>query len=1098
MAIFIDTDLFDGYFITNNKFNKSLRNENIINKFWLNQLCDVSVFSKEYEKAVFYNELKDCNIKSKERDAYFFNAENDTSLSHFFIKSLILPSFEKTYNFQNGSKLIQPNIFNFWNKADIYRYKLNDNGYKLFNNKRYISYNAHKSICLKQFYNQTLFILNSCDKNSSLPGMYINLSNTFMNYINEHLQNLLQDEYNIAMMLKDFNSSQMKVQILHKKSVSSITLCDTLDTSVEYWSIDKVIKFLNINNHNLTLIWSIIYNLELSIYYCHNNLYFKVHQITALKYYVEEFLKEYIPVRKLNELLHKSRPIKKLSCEIVAPPAMLYYIMPENNRGFYFIKKISLNLLDELYNEDINCNSFLTEAEVKGDLYILPSIIPVSLACILLHLEKRELNEINKTHILYTDDSMLFCKRYAVIKLYDLQKFFQDNYVLEERVQDYLKLNITNFSEKDREILSTVVTYNAPNYVMYMKEYKDIQNNNRAYKKEDILQLREFFHITRNAQYDIKIDNDISCKDPYQTYLMRVVPLGLISTLEQISKPSAELWDSFVKLQLIFQQCSEKTINYKINQYIKTLNILFHILQENEISEFSNLQTGILNRCLKNVASVTYTNILVGFFKFAAIEYNSQGVKIKYRYKELKSPINTKSKPDDFLPEIYSFTEYSKVFNYCNDYYTHIEIAVNEILDNGTCIYASTWFYVMSHLNNAWRSHDFSMFPYIDILDVINRSTDNDARWFLNNKMTKSDATIISLRIQNNPKIISKTKKYTRFVCSDELLESYTTVYSLLVLYTTKYLSIETEFINHFENKYNGVNKSQLDYFFLNLGVHNYRFKSKKMNKTLLSMIDFLENFYVNNDVDIERRQAMLLRSHVEPTSTVHYIQKTKEVFDRITNMICARGEFGYAYEMIVKSVIDTENKLCPEDMTDKIREIRYMLPNMKDMDILYGFLNYTHKEQAEINEYINSLPLEELQSTLTKLYINHLGSKTDKYLSCIHNSCQKSQGRNDDCTHCIFHIPTIYTLTIICQSIQDDILCYQDATNEITLKKIINRIIKKSRDVLWGRQKYGDDVIREVLVISGTDYEHFLIILNNFHINQKKMEQIVGDKKDA
>lgn len=42
------------------------------------------------------------------------------------------------------------------------------------------------------------------------------------------------------------------------------------------------------------------------------------------------------------------------------------------------------------------------------------------------------------------------------------------------------------------------------------------------------------------------------------------------------------------------------------------------------------------------------------------------------------------------------------------------------------------------------------------------------------------------------------------------------------------------------------------------------------------------------------------------------------------------------------------------------------MLPNMKDMDILYGYLNYTHKEQAETNAYINALPLDELQTMPT------------------------------------------------------------------------------------------------------------------------------------
>jgi integrase len=468
--------------------------------------------------------------------------------------------------------------------------------------------------------------------------------------------------------------------------------------------------------------------------------------------------------------------------------------MPENYRGFYFIKKISLELLDEVYNESVNYNTFLTNAEIKSDLTILPTKILSSFASILLNIESYWFNELDQNHSLYADNSNLFCKRDTVIKLIEQQKYHKDTFILEDKIREFLKLEIDRFTETDKDVLKTINVYNAPDYIMHMSGNKGIVNN-RAYRKEDVISIKEFLHVSRNTQYDVKVDNDISSKYPYQTYLIPLEPLGLIRTLEQISKPSADIWDKFVKLQLKFQQCSEKTINIKINQYIKTLNIIINLLQANEVSEFSCLQTGILNRWLKNINSVTYSSILIGFFKFAAIEYISQGKKIKYRYKELKPYNNTKSKPDDLLPEIYSFTEYSKLFNYCNDYYTHIEIAVNEILDYGTCTYASTWFYVMSHLNNAWRSNDFSMFPYIDILDVINRSTNDDVKWFLNNRMTKSDATIIALRIQNNPKVISKTKKYTRFVCSDELLETYTTAYSLLAFYTTEYLSIEIGFI---------------------------------------------------------------------------------------------------------------------------------------------------------------------------------------------------------------------------------------------------------------------------------------------------------------
>ena len=291
--------------------------------------------------------------------------------------------------------------------------------------------------------------------------------------------------------------------------------------------------------------------------------------------------------------------------------------------------------------------------------------------------------------------------------------------------------------------------------------------SDRAYRKEDVLGLREFFHISRNTQHDVIVNNNVTCSTPYQTYTMRLDPLGFKKSLEQISHTSADIWDGYVRLQLSLQQCSEKVVNSKINQYIRALNILIKLIQDNEISDVCDFQTSTLIRSIKKINSVTYSGILVDFFNYAAMEYADRGIKQKYRPAELKIPKKQKAKPDDILPQTYSFTEYSKLFNYCNDYYMHVEMSVNEILEYGTCTYASTWFYVMSHLNNAWRSSDFAMFPNIDIQDIMYRTTSNDIKWYLNNRMTKSDATIIVLRIQNNAKIISKTKKYTRFTCSD-------------------------------------------------------------------------------------------------------------------------------------------------------------------------------------------------------------------------------------------------------------------------------------------------------------------------------------------
>lgn len=997
-------------------FEKALRQHKIDSNIKFSKLYKLYDFRKQYEKAVFYNALTITNIMTLESQEYFNSANQIDSLSFYFKKVITFSQNFLSDITLNSKKYVPVNIVKYWDKLNGYKYNLYEDNI-IYKNQQYISYVAHRRHCLKHFYSSKLFNLYSSDKEYGSTMMHVNLDFSCSYNTNRHLQELIYNDFNTAMFVKDMYPAQMKVTFLQHRKRSTITTCETLDKSVEYWPIIKVINYLNLDNYSITLTWGILYNLELSILYHHGNLYIMAKEVIELKKYVTNLLVEYIPVSKLCYLLHKSHPIIKLTDEIVAPSAMLYFLMPESNRGFFLIKKISQKIMDEVYNESINCETLLTAAEVQGNLYMLSSKIPIILAIRLLHMDNC-LDELDKTHSIYVDGSNALCKRDAIIKLVELQKTYQENYVLEDNIPDFLNINIESLSKKDKELLNTISLYKAPDYIMHMTKNMSMTSD-RAYRKEDVLQLGSFFHVSRNTQYDIKIDNNVTCEVPYHTYSLRLNPLGLRETFEQISSLTANIWDSFVRVQLSIHQCSEKVINSKINQYIKSLNILINMFNDNDILELSDFQTGTINRSFKSIGSNTYSDILLGFFKYAAAEYANLGIKPKYRLAELKIPIIKKENPDDILPETYNFTEYSKLFNYCNDYYTHIEAAVNEILEEGTCIYASTWFYVMSHLNNAWRSTDFAMFPYIDILDVIYRNTSNDMKWYLNNRMTKSNSTIIVLRIQNNPKIISKTKKYTRFTCSEELLETYATVYSLLALYTANNICYDTEFVNHFDNKYNSASKLQLEYFFSKFEIINFSFKSRRLNKTLLSLIDFLENYYITNNIDVERRQAMLLRSHVNPSSTVHYIQKSKEVFDKLTNMVCARGEFGYAYEMMVRSIMDAERKLSMEDMTDKIREMQYMIPNIRDMDILYGFLNYTHKEQANLNEYINSLSLEELQTTLTKLYLNHLGSKMNKYLPCLKMTCQNRHGRNDECAYCVYHIPSIYTLSAICQSIK-------------------------------------------------------------------------------
>lgn len=1029
-------------------------------------------FKVQFRNYAFYYLANTLNINNQELKDIFPN--------RYFIYHYkgINPrqTFELTYTQINAITYLNLKLYIWFDKIN-FNYKLKEDDVIEYGNNLLINFESHKNECLKQFYTNYLFKIYSIQQNSHyfVPRSALNTFD-YEFYTSRYVNSQLSQELSIISRQSGIYNDLIVTSSLNKIELNGTITFQSDIYNDKYLSLEEVIILLRITNLSLNECWLVFCGQKINIIIAKGSIFFKSNEIVQLLKYIENIQKNYLSVSKLDYLLHHQASCGNI--KYYALPIEMYYFFPLNNRSFYWVDISVKENIDIKYNNHINDSKFLTSEEINPDKSSTTQYITITLASILLKIEFYNLDKMNSDYKLLSVTNPGYCKKKTVNKLLKLQQQFMDKYVLYDYIVEFLHLKINKFTEHDEEILATLTQYKVPAYIKYIKKYSTIKEE-RAYLKSDLIVIKSQFHTSIKSPITLSIDNNISGSTPYDTYKTRLNQLQDQFVLGIVTKNSLDLWNKYVHYKLSMSTASTQTFNGQVNVYIRVLIVLLNYLNSHQLPDINLITSGQIARWYDDLESNTYITTLNNFFAYAYYHYQELGIATKYKCSELK---NRKPKVvylNNTIPSIYTFNDYSEIFNFTNNYFSHINLAISEIEESSTCSYASTWFYVIMHLNNAWRSSDITNFPYIDISDIILRNEINDFNWYLNNRLSKAECTIILIRLQNNPKVISKTKKYTRLTCSDELLITFSTLYSLLFLYTKDKFSTSLEYVTHYYNLHNCLSNKLLNRFFYKINIPNFKFKSRKMNKTLLTFVDFMENYYITNNIDISRKHAMLLRSHVSPESTLHYIKHNKETFNTLTNMICARGEFGYAYEMMIKSSLTDSSELSFDDMTSEIRKLQTVIPNINDINKIYSFLNITQRERIELNQYMNTLTLEEIQQKLTKLYINHSSCKFDTHIGCIREHCPKN-GNKDMCLSCILHVPTIYSLTTICNSLKDDIEQYSKCNNEISKHKLEIKLIKKSRDLIWAQKKYGNLVLQEILNITAANYDNFLLLINN------------------
>lgn len=421
---------------------------------------------------------------------------------------------------------------------------------------------------------------------------------------------------------------------------------------------------------------------------------------------------------------------------------------------------------------------------------------------------------------------------------------------------------------------------------------------------------------------------------------------------------------------------------------------------------------------------------------FSVIELdklNKAKVREDKKKKEKEKKLNNKNKDNE---DIYSADTFLKMLNYTANIDKHIERSIEEYETLNLCTYASTWLNVLIHLNNGWRLNDASNFKRIEINNILNQIGINNIDWFKDNKLTLHDAKLIISRVSQKEFIITKTRMKGHYFCSDDLACPVATAIIFLTL-TCKKIIDNRLVLTDFNNTLNTPTEYQFSRFFNDFKVPDFKFTSRKMNKTLLTFI-----FTINGGLskDTALKIASKMRGHVTEDMILHYVKMDKEEMSKISKILFDRGEFGFIYELLINGWGESSTGLLNREEKNKIvQSIKNNLCNVYNIEFLAGFLNDYNLEKSQVIDEIKGKTLEERREMLTDIYAKNLLSK-ETGIHCFigtDNCPTLKNGQYRDCNKCAYHIPTLIAIKDISLDFYKNILDYHKAKSPAKKLKI-------------------------------------------------------------
>lgn len=583
-----------------------------------------------------------------------------------------------------------------------------------------------------------------------------------------------------------------------------------------------------------------------------------------------------------------------------------------------------------------------------------------------------------------------------------------------------------------------------------------------CYKRDAI--FKKIDNLTRKKKV-----SDLSGKTYFDTFKLR---LGVYA--DKLSKFNSSVYTKDKWFEFVDSRLNEtqhlKTANMNINMFIKITININNALQVYDVSEIYALNSNQV-ALVYNPAIVSQKVYLYTFLEAVEEDVRLQLLKSReygtmgFSLDKIEPYVRTKSKVDNDKKEIYDFGAYSRLFKFLSNVELHTKNSLDKMAKDNNILYPSVWLYLMLHLNNAWRKGDAADFPRLHVHDLLSEFDINGLDWFRDNKLTLEQSRRLITRITNNEFRISKTQIKGHFFSSDVLAPAISTVILIIeaFLQSKDILDSNKEYVPllNFGGKYNQPSNYRLNKFLKDMdGSEDFVFKSKKMNKSVMTYIYHLSNMSGDDDA---LKYVQKLRNHMDPKSPLHYVDFDLKKIEGLTKKLFRRKEFGYIPSLIIQRL---EGKtLSFDEMTEKVVRINNIFNSVFKLDNTIGFMNQVKHERALVIKTLETKSLEECQQLLVKIWTNRLPSKEEN-VQCLvsEQGCQRPDKK---CFNCGYHIPTIYALSSLCKAIIADIREYHKAVNLIKKYKISVHIQGKMLVFQEAIGKFGKEYIYCCLELS-------------------------------